>query len=201
MINSRLVEEGYDKIASAYHEAKDPRHNHDLLVRLCDQLPLKARVLDAGCGAGIPASRYLADSGCSVIGIDVSDEMLTLSRKHVPSGVFIKMSMESMEFEDNYFDAIVSSYAIFHIPRTTHASIYKSFQRILKQDGLILVSVGFSDWEGVEDFYGTNMYWSHYSWEDSLVLIKEAGFETLHYEIREPPNDGKHVWVIGKNVK
>ena len=59
--------------------------------------------------------------------------------------------------------------------------------------------MGYSDWEGIEDFYGTDMYWSHYSWEVSLDLLREVGFEILHYETRYPPDDGRHVWVIGKN--
>ena len=101
--------------------------------------------------------------------------------------------MESLDFKNNTFDALVCSYAIFHIKREKHSAIYQRFSEILKPGGIILISVGYSDWEGIEDFYGTDMYWSHYSWEISLALFKEAGFEILHHEIRKPPNDGRHV--------
>ena len=55
--------------------------------------------------------------------------------------------------------ALVSSYAIFHVPRDLHASIYRSFHRVLKPNGKFLISIGFSDWGGIEDFYETQMYW------------------------------------------
>jgi hypothetical protein len=43
------------------------------------------------------------------------------------------------------------------------------------------------------------MFWIQYPWSISLDLLGEAGFESLHHDIRNYPNDGRHVWVIGKN--
>jgi len=196
-----FVEAGYDDIANAYHEAKDPNHNIDLLVKFCSLYLANSRVLDIGCGAGVPVSKYLSSRGHSVIGIDISNKMLNLARKNVPSGRFIRMNMVSIDFEDNSFDALVSSYAIFHVPRDLHALIYRSFFRVLKPNGKFLISIGFSDWEGVEDFYGINMYWSHYAWDNSVSLLENSGLEVLHSETREPPGDGRHVWIIGRNTK
>ena len=119
---TEFVEAGYDDIAKAYHEAKDPNHNIDLLDKFCSLYPAKSEVLDVGCGAGVPVSKYLNNQGHSVVGIDISNKMLDLARKNVSSGRFIRMNMASIDFEDNSFDAIVSSYAIFHVPRDLHAS-------------------------------------------------------------------------------
>ena len=86
---TQFVETGYDTIACAYHDSKDPMHNMDLLERLGCLLPAKSEVLDVGCGAGVPNAKYLSDQGHSVTGIDISSKMLELARKNVPSGKFV----------------------------------------------------------------------------------------------------------------
>jgi predicted TPR repeat methyltransferase len=45
------------------------------------------RVLDAGCGAG-RMSRYLADRGCLVEGVDLSSGMVAMARRDHPDPVF-----------------------------------------------------------------------------------------------------------------
>jgi len=115
MKKEKIVEEGYNKIAQFYH---DDRGSFDSLIELkkfTKLLTPGARVLDVGCGAGFPITKYLVDEGFSVVGIDISESMLSLARKHVPNTDFFKMNMSEMDFPDNSFDGIVSFYAIIVI--------------------------------------------------------------------------------------
>lgn len=54
-------------------------------------------VLDYGCGIGRLAKAMIDASGCSVIGIDISPEMLTLANDYVASDRFIPLSPSQFE--------------------------------------------------------------------------------------------------------
>ena len=78
MKNSNLVKEGYNKVAKTYSAQRDLFKNDKYLVELIKLLKPGSTVLDIGCGAGIPVDKYLIDKGFKVIGIDISDEQLSL---------------------------------------------------------------------------------------------------------------------------
>jgi SAM-dependent methyltransferase len=72
MIPNRLSR-GYDLIAEGYLE----RYGRSLvrdqwLGKLITLLPTKSRVLDLGCGSGVPIARELARRGHDVVGMDGS---------------------------------------------------------------------------------------------------------------------------------
>src|SRR5215469_2883586 len=56
-------------------------------------------VIDLGCGSGIWARR-LADAGYCVLGIDLSRDMIALSRKRVPEGSFRTSSFLDVDFPE-----------------------------------------------------------------------------------------------------
>ena len=64
----RIVRAGYDRMAPAYLAAR-PRDGADvqLLSELIRRVPSAGRVLDAGCGAGVPATDALRRAGLDVI--------------------------------------------------------------------------------------------------------------------------------------
>jgi ubiquinone/menaquinone biosynthesis C-methylase UbiE len=163
-------------------------------------LPRNAKVLDVGCGAGIPVAKFLVDSGFEVVGIDFSEKMLRLARKNVPQATFIKKDVTRLDFADDSFDGLTAFYSIIHVPREKHSLLFKSFNRILKPNGIMLVCMGPDEWEATEDYYGTKMFWSQYSAEKSLQLVKDAGFEVIFDKILERGKE-RHYWILGRNKK
>ena len=71
---------------------------------------------------------------------------------------------------------------------------------LLKPDGMMLVSVGTTSWEGVEDWYGVPMSWSHYDSETSLKIIKDTGFEIL-FNRAIVMGDETVYWILAKKVQ
>lgn len=98
------------------------------------------RILDVGCGTG-NFSVKLAQAGCKVTGIDVSDEMLDIAReKAEQQGLeieFLKMDAEDIGFKDDTFDAAVSMAAFEFIKNTEMAFI--EMLRVTKRGGAILI--------------------------------------------------------------
>jgi len=61
MEDKAIVREGYNAIAARYlatrsEDSEDVR----LLQELVERVPKGVQVLDAGCGAGVPVTRYLS---------------------------------------------------------------------------------------------------------------------------------------------
>ncbi len=200
MKKEKLVEEGYNKIASKY---QSERGSFDSLIELkqfAQLLSPGSKVLDVGCGAGVPVTRFLVDEGFSVTGVDISEGMLALAKKHVPEAKFIKSDMNEISISNNSFDGLVSFYAIIHVPKEKHANLFKEFHKILKPEGTMLISLGRTEWEEVAEYFGAKLFWSHYGREQSLSLVKEAGFEIIFEEVRERGGE-KTYFILAKAKK
>jgi ubiquinone/menaquinone biosynthesis C-methylase UbiE len=161
---------------------------------------MKAKVLDVGCGAGVPAARFLAKSGFAVIGIDFSENMFRLARENVPKAEFVKKEMTKLDFPADSFDGVIAFYSIIHVPREKHSSLFDSFRRILKPEGIMLVCLGPDEWEAIDEYLGTTMFWSQYSPEKSLQLVKDAGFQVVCDQILVRGGE-KHYWILARNSR
>lgn len=124
----RVVREGYDAISKQYLARKDPADPVLLgfLDRLAQGLSLSAVVLALGCGAGVPAARWLAER-LSVVGLDLSWHQLVLARAHVPSARLLLADLAEIDFPARSFDAVVSLHAIIHVPRTHTPRLSRGF--------------------------------------------------------------------------
>jgi ubiquinone/menaquinone biosynthesis C-methylase UbiE len=192
-----IVREGYNTIARTYHGQRDKFKSNDLLTSFTLHLPPGGHVLDVGCGAGVPVARFLAEAGFTVTGIDVSSSMLELARVHVPEVRFAMMDMRELEFEPESFDGICAFYSLFHIPKEEHRRVIASFFRLLRHDGVLLFSTGRCAWQGVEEFHGARMFWSHPDREVTRQHVVDAGFDIMMTEIQEHAGE-KHYWIMAK---
>jgi SAM-dependent methyltransferase len=201
----RIVQDGYDVLAEAYLRVRSTdSEDVRLLKELSTHLPDGARVLDAGCGAGIPVARILSER-FHVVGVDISARQVALARENVPNAVFIQADLVTLDLPDASFEAIVSYYAIIHVPREEHPTLLANFQRMLAPSGLLLVSMGAGDNpDDTEENWldgGATMYWSHYGREDNLRMIADAGFEIIWDRLvteEEGFGGGTHLIVLAE---
>ena len=120
--------------------------------------------------------------------------MLKLARENVPQASFIKEDMTRLGFKNDSFDGLTAFYSIIHVPREKHSRLFHSFHRILKPNGIMLVSMGLSKLETIDEHLGTDMFWSYYSSNKSLRLVKDAGFQ-----IMSDKPIVLHYWILAKN--
>ena len=177
----KTVRDGYNATADRYL-AERTRHSADvrLLGEFMEALPSNAKVLDAGCGAGLPISQMLSE-GFQVTGVDFSEAQIELAKKNVPEAVFVCQDMTTLDFPENTFDGICSYYAIIHIPRREHRSLLASFHKMLKPGGLALLCLGAQHLidDVDENYLGARMYWSHYDTATYLRMLKDCGFSLI----------------------
>lgn len=176
----QIVASGYDCCARAYASARagDPGPE---LASLAGKLPLSARILDIGCGAGLPVTTALARMG-TVVGVDISAIQIELARENVPAAHLIHGDIMIQQFDADSFDAVVVFYALFHLPRAEQGELLSRISRWLRPGGCLLATLARTDHPGyVEaDFFGATMYWSHYETGWYADLLAKLGFEIQH---------------------
>jgi len=92
-----------------------------------------ARVLDIGCGNGLPITRTLLDAGHHVIELDSSREMLTRFRANLPATPVIRGLIQTTAFADKVFDAAVAWGVMFHLTHENQAKAIASVSRVLRK--------------------------------------------------------------------
>jgi SAM-dependent methyltransferase len=100
-------------------------------------------LLDVACGAGGPALRIAATTGCSVVGLDVHEQALTTARLLAAQrGLAERAEFRCIDatgplpFSDASFDAITCIDAINHF--SDRPGIVAEWARLLKVDGRLL---------------------------------------------------------------
>ncbi|HKC50272.1 MAG TPA: class I SAM-dependent methyltransferase, partial [Myxococcota bacterium] len=136
----KLVREGYDRCSAAFSEARSRDPGLEL-APLLERLAGGSRVLDVGCGSGLPIAAALAREH-RVTGVDVSPEQIRRARENVPSATFLLGDAMSVEFPAASFDAVVSFYAVFHLPREEHEALFRRIERWLVPGGYLAATVG-----------------------------------------------------------
>ena len=176
-----IVKTSYNQIADRYlSERTKDSADVLLLADFIDILSLGAKVLDAGCGAGVPITRLLAER-FDVLGVDFSAAQIELAKQHVPNAKFLCEDLTDLHFPEDFFDGICSYYAIIHIPREQHQALLEKFHRMLNTGGVALLCLGAENLidDVDENFLGTRMYWSHFDSVTYRRMLKEIGFSLI----------------------
>lgn len=193
-----LVTKGYDE---GKYDKVYARKNTKLEAfekYMCDELISRtkkgSKILDLGCGVGLPHDGYFVKNKFSLTGVDISKKHIEQAKKNVKAKYFVG-DFFSVKGK---FDAIVSFYAIFHIPRKEHKQLLKHIHSMLKKEGHILITLGVEDMkcDVSKDFVGAPMAWSSYTVEKNKKLITDAGFEILI--AAEDYRTEKHLWILAR---
>lgn len=200
-----LVATSYDMIADTYLETFGVSSVRSKWLHiLMAHLPASGgRVLDLGCGAGVPVARALVQAGHSVVGVDSSAMQIAKARELVPDATFVHADMGSIRFEDASFDAVCAFYAITHLPAAEQGKLFRDIAGWLEPGGVFVASLGCGpagDWTG--EWLGTPMFFSHAGEERNLISIEEAGLVIERAEVERQDNeDAAFLWVVATAPK
>src|ERR1019366_3795800 len=156
---------------------------------LTDLLRPGARVLDLGCGAGIPATRELADHGLQVIGVDFSAVQLLRAQR------LVQADMTALHLKPASLDAVVSFYALIHVPLADQQALFPRIRDWLRPGGLFLAIVGAQRWTGTERYLGTDMFWDHADTGTYLRWLQAAGLTPVWSRFI-PEGDTEHSLIL-----
>jgi ubiquinone/menaquinone biosynthesis C-methylase UbiE len=200
----QIVADGYDAIGETFDEWRDRIVGDPRAAwrgELVSRLPQGARVLELGCGGGVPDTRLLAER-FRVTGVDVSPEQVRRASAAVPSAEFVCADFTELELPQGSFDAVAAFYSFNHVPRDLLAPLFRSIRGWLVRGGLLVTALGTSNEEGwIGEWLGTRMYFSSYPPLTNSRLVEEAGFELLRDEVVdfvEPDGEAVFQWILAR---
>jgi SAM-dependent methyltransferase len=117
----------YDNVVEWYEDFRPSLNESELDVLRRFLGHGRGRCLDLGCGTGV-AMPELIRLGWTVVGVDVSDAMLSRARAH--GAELHRASAESLPFDNRSFDAAVSLW--LHTDVDDFPSILREAARVLR---------------------------------------------------------------------
>ncbi|MFC0599778.1 class I SAM-dependent DNA methyltransferase [Streptomyces palmae] len=181
--------EAFDAIGDRYDEAF-PHKEGQLASGLwmAESLPPGSRVLDVGCGTGVPTARQLSEAGHRVVGVDLSPGMVEVARRQVPDAEFHRADLADLRAGGRFgpggdrelgeFDGIVAFFSLVMLPRAEIPYALRALRNLLRPGGLLGLSMVEAD---VDDFaipfLGHTIRVSGYLREELRQVVSDAGFE------------------------
>jgi demethylmenaquinone methyltransferase / 2-methoxy-6-polyprenyl-1,4-benzoquinol methylase len=209
----------YDRYARLLSFGQDPRWRRFLASQV--NVGSGQTVLDVATGTGAVALELIRATGCSVVGLDQSPEMLAEARRRLPASVELVVGdAERLPFGDGSFDALTVTYLLRYVddPPAT----LRELARVVRRGGTIAllefavpqnpaahalwrlyVGVGLPalgrlispSWAEVGRFLGGSIqsFWSRWPLERQLELWSDAGIRDVRYR-RMSLGGGIVVW-------
>lgn len=134
----------YDFFEPIFMLGKQAEYDRKIVTVL--NLSPDMRVLDIGCGTGVlthAIGDWLdAEKGGVSIGIDAAAKMIQVARKKRQNVTcrFDVAAAEALPYENNAFDAAVSSLFFHHVPMDLKLKSLQEAFRVLKRGGVLVVA-------------------------------------------------------------
>lgn len=177
------MEKTYDGISYKYLKMqKDDWDDKKYVNSFVSYLKPNSSILDIGCGTG-ELLEYFSSLGFKTMGIDVSQNMIDISKKRVTTNSrILKMSLYDISKIDEIFDGVVATFVFVHIPKEKIRDAIKSMVNKLKEGGIFFKVFTTSLKEGLqEEMLDRNYkyYAVNYSKDEIIEILEKNGMEIL----------------------
>ena len=113
--------------------------------RFLKRLPLHAKILDFGCGAGRD-TKYFLEQGYQVEAIDGSEELCKLAESYI--GIPVKHMLFQELCAVDCYDGIWACASILHVPYQELREVLQKMTKALKPEGIIYASFKYGRFQG-----------------------------------------------------
>lgn len=113
--------------------------------RFLKRLPLHAKILDFGCGAGRD-TKYFLEQGYQVEAMDGSEELCKLAESY--TGIPVKHMLFQELCAVDCYDGIWACSSILHLPYQELREVLQKMAKALKSQGIIYASFKYGSFQG-----------------------------------------------------
>jgi cyclopropane fatty-acyl-phospholipid synthase-like methyltransferase len=200
--DTEIISRGYDLVADEYEALESAETPWPRLKRVrafAADLPQRSRVLDIGCGNGIPATRELALEHV-VTGVDISEEQTARAKSNVPAATFICGDARDVDLPTGAFDAIVALYLIDNIAREDYPALFRRLRELLRPNGRVLLSAepGDDPWRSYT-WLGVPMFINTVPTDEVVALLNDVGLSVTSTEFETQLEGGRSIeyaWIV-----
>ncbi|EKO3495290.1 class I SAM-dependent methyltransferase [Vibrio fluvialis] len=191
----------YDAIAEDWNRLRThlPAPDLALFELFRCYIPPQGRVLDLGCGHGIPIAAMMTERGFTLTGVDRSERLLSLARSAMPQQEWIQSELESFEPVGHYHGVIIWD-SMFHLPRHEHLTLLGKVFEALEPEGVVILSSGGSDTDlppFTDIMLGHEFFYDAFPVPVLLRHCREMGFRILRHELVNEPDGGRDKGRLG----
>lgn len=129
---------GYDDESESFIASRSPTIGVSTVRSWAQSLPAGSRVLEIGCGDGVPITRTLIDEGLNVHAVDASPKMVSAFRKNFPHIPVVCQAAEQLYDLDQRFDAAIAWGLMFLLPLETQQTVIHNIGNVLNRGGRFL---------------------------------------------------------------
>ena len=153
------------------------------LIQVFERHEVK-KVLDLGCGSGRHLI-YLAKHGFTVYGFDSSKTAIKLAREllkreDLRADLRIWDMLKKFPYPSSFFDAVISIQVIHHGTSNQVKRVIREIERVLKEDGLIFVTVPKRAFRKRGEYYFSipkSPFYSNFKKIEERVFVPTRGLE------------------------
>ena len=172
---------------------------YDEIERQINKCSVKDNILVLGCGTGLEIERIKFKA--NVVAVDISGNMIEeLKKKEIYHGISLKTvcaSFLDMDFGNEFYDIVLSCYAMHHFTEAQKILLYKKIYNCLSKDGEFINGDVMENTREAENFRfkeAENIYKDKnlsfgslhidipFCFEHELQVLKTAGFENITIE-------------------
>lgn len=181
----------YNVHAKDFAQSTSDLDFHEVQNRFLSKLPLGARILDFGCGAGRDA-KYFADKGYEVVATDGSEELCKIANQLM--GVVAKrMFFSELDATENY-DGIWACASILHLRKEELVDVIPRMIRAVKTGGYLYMSFKYGTFEGYRgERYFTNF--TEKSFEEFIEPFSDVTIMEQWISSDVRPGRGEEKWL------
>lgn len=193
------IRDAYDKAAHAYaqsfyHELYNKPLDVKLLDLFCERVNPDLPVIEIGCGPG-EVSAYLKYKGLDMIGIDISEEMISVANKLNPAIKFQTGNVFNLDFQDTSLAGVLAPFLFVNYELQEIRKGIREIYRVLVPNGLFYMSFHTEgDRIEVEDFLVDQnpLEFIFLDVDEISEILGNCGFDIIESIVRYPYKDVEH---------
>ena len=153
-----------------------------------------ARVLDLGCGSGMPVAFHLVQHGLRVTGVDTSPTLIALCRQRMPEHEWIMAEMQALALPQR-FDGLLSWDSFFHLTPEHQRTMFTVFAAHAAPGAFLMFNTGPEQGESLGNYQGEPLYHASLDPEEYQQLLDQSGFALVTHTVEDPTAGGRTVWL------